>query len=55
MLARVHSCSVLGIEGIPLAIEVDNHPGLNKMTMVGLPDAAVKESQERVAAAMKNS
>lgn len=55
MLARVHSCSVLGIEGIPLAIEVDNHPGLNKMTMVGLPDAAVKESQERVTAAMKNS
>ncbi len=55
MLARVHSCSVLGIEGIPLTVEVDNHPGLNKLTMVGLPDLAVKESQERVHSAIKNS
>lgn len=55
MLARVLSCSVLGIEGVPLAVEVDNHPGLNRMTIVGLPDMAVKESQERVSSAIKNS
>jgi magnesium chelatase family protein len=55
MLARVWSCSFLGIEGIPLSVEVDNHPGLNKTVMVGLPDAAVKESQERVLSALKNS
>lgn len=55
LLARVWSCSFLGIEGIPLSVEVDNHPGLNKTIMVGLPDTAVKESQERVHSAIKNS
>lgn len=55
MLARVLSCSVLGIEGIPLTVEVDAHPGMPKFTMVGLPDAAVKESEQRVWSALKNS
>jgi len=45
----------LGIDGIPLAVEVDNYPGLNKLLIVGLPDAAVKESQERVSSAIRNS
>ena len=55
MLAQVHSCAVLGIDGIPLAVEVDNYPGMNKFAIVGLPDTAVKESQERVGSAIKNS
>lgn len=55
MLARVQSSAIHGIEGILLAVEVDNHPGMNKLTIVGLPDAAVKESQERVASAIRNS
>ena len=55
MLARVQSCAILGIDGIPLAVEVDNHPGMNKLVIVGLPDAAVKESQERVDSAIRNS
>jgi len=55
MLARIQTCTVLGIDGIPVAVEVDNHPGVNKMTMVGLADQAVKESQERVNSAIKNS
>jgi len=55
MLARIKSCAVAGIEGILLAVEVDNHPGMHKLIIVGLPDAAVKESQERVASAIKNS
>ncbi|MBI2422015.1 MAG: YifB family Mg chelatase-like AAA ATPase [Candidatus Hydrogenedentes bacterium] len=55
MLARVQSSAILGINGIPLSVEVDNAPGLNRFTIVGLPDAAVKESQERVNSAIKNS
>jgi len=55
MLARVHSCAMQGIDGIPVAVEVDNTPGTNKITIVGLPDMAVKESQERVSSAIKNS
>jgi len=55
MLARVQSCAVLGIDAFPLAIEVDNYPGMNNIYMVGLPDPAVKESKERVTSAIKNS
>jgi magnesium chelatase family protein len=55
VLARVQSSAVFGIEGIPLAVEVDNYPGTNKITIVGLADIAVKESQERVGSAIKNS
>ncbi|HPO12394.1 MAG TPA: magnesium chelatase domain-containing protein [Candidatus Hydrogenedentes bacterium] len=55
MLARVNSCAVLGIDAFPLSVEVDNVPGSNTIRMVGLPDAAVKESQDRVFTAMRNS
>ncbi|MCL4694339.1 MAG: YifB family Mg chelatase-like AAA ATPase [Candidatus Hydrogenedentes bacterium] len=55
MLARVQSCAVIGIDGYPLAIEVDNHIGSNQYYLVGLPDAAVKEGKERVGSALKNS
>jgi magnesium chelatase family protein len=55
VLARVHSCGVLGIDGFPLAVEVDNHPGTLRFTMVGLPDAAVKESRERVESALRSA
>ena len=50
-MARVQSCAVHGIDGIPLAIEVDNTPGKTNIFMVGLPDAAVKESKDRVISA----
>ncbi|MBI2434513.1 MAG: YifB family Mg chelatase-like AAA ATPase [Candidatus Hydrogenedentes bacterium] len=55
MLARVQSCAVVGIEGFPVAIEVDNAPGMERFRMVGLPDAAIKESEERVFTALRNS
>ncbi len=55
MLARVHSCGILGIDGHLLGVEVDTHAGMEKFFMVGLPDAAVKESRERVGPAIKNS
>jgi len=45
----------MGIDALPVAIEVDNHPGMNTMKMVGLPDAAVRESQERIVPALRNS
>ncbi len=55
MLARVQSCAVLGIDASPLAVEVDNYPGMFRLRIVGLPDKAVKESEERVSSAIKNS
>ncbi len=56
MLARVQSCAILGIDSIPVAVEVDASPGMNaRVIIVGLPDTAVKESSERVLAAVKNS
>ncbi len=55
MLARVQSCAVIGIEGFPVAVEVDNHPSTNQFYMVGLPDPAVRESRERVGSALRNA
>ena len=55
MLAKVTSCAVVGLEGVLIEVEVDIARGLPSMTIVGLPDAAVQESRERVRAAIKNS
>ncbi|MFQ5692265.1 MAG: YifB family Mg chelatase-like AAA ATPase [Nitrospinota bacterium] len=55
MLAKVLSAAVLGIEAYEVEVEVDLSPGLPAFTTVGLPDAAVKESRDRVAAAVKNT
>jgi magnesium chelatase family protein len=55
MLARVFSCAVIGLEGVVVEGEVDTGLGLPGMTIVGLPDAAVQESRERVQAAVKNA
>jgi magnesium chelatase family protein len=55
MLARTHSAAVVGIEAIPVEIEADLAPGLPGMVVVGLPDAAVKESRDRVKAALVNA
>ena len=54
-LARVRSGALLGIEGIPLDVEVDIGSGLPAFYIVGLPDAAVQEARERVRAAIKNA
>ncbi len=50
MLATVHACAVVGLEGYIVDVEVDFNPraGLPSFTIVGLPDTAVKESRERV-------
>lgn len=56
MLATVQSCAVVGLEGVPVAVEVDVSRGTaGRMTLVGLPDAAVRESVERVRSALLNS
>jgi magnesium chelatase family protein len=55
MLARVKSCAVIGLEGVIVDVEVDIGQGLPGITIVGLPDATVQESRERVQAAIKNS
>lgn len=55
MLAKVHSCAVIGLEAEPIHVEVDIASGLERVTMVGLPDTAVRESGERVRAAITNS
>jgi len=55
MLAKVNSCAVIGLEGAVVEVEVDISSGLPSQTIVGLPDAAVQESKERVRAAVRNS
>jgi len=55
MIARILSGAVLGIEGYLVEVEVNLSPGLPNFSIVGLPDAAVKESSDRVAAAVKNT
>jgi magnesium chelatase family protein len=55
MLAKVHSCAIVGLDGYVVEVEVDSSRGLASFTLVGLPDAAVKESSERVRAAIRNS
>ena len=54
MLAKVESLAVTGIEGVVLEIEVDVAQGLPTVVIVGLPDAAVRESRDRVKAALTN-
>jgi magnesium chelatase family protein len=55
MLARVYSCAVIGLEGVVVEVEVDYSNGLPAVIIVGLPDAAVQESRERVQTAVKNA
>ena len=55
MLAKVYSCAVVGLDGVLVEVEVDVGQGQPGMVLVGLPDAAVRESPERVRAAIRNS
>ncbi len=55
MLARVHSGAVYGVEAYPVEIEVNAGHGDPAVVIVGLPDAAVKESKDRVHTAITNS
>ena len=55
MLACLRSAAVFGIEASPVTIEVDVSFGLPGFTMVGLPDASVRESRDRIRSAVRNS
>lgn len=55
MLARIWSASLIGIDALKVGVEVDLSGGLPGVVVVGLPDAAVQESRERVRAALKNA
>ena len=55
MLASLRSAAVFGVDAYPVHIEVDVSFGLPHFTMVGLPDATVRESRDRVRSAIRNS
>ena len=55
MLAKDVAFVISGLDGIPVDVEADVNQGLFAFEIVGLPDAAVKESRERVRSAIKNS
>ncbi len=55
MHAVVHSCSLTGLDGVVIDVEVDISNGLPKHTVVGLPDTAVQEARERTKSAIRNS
>ena len=55
MLAKVMSFALVGLEGVPVEVEADINKGMTAFEVVGLPDAAVKESRERVNSAVRNS
>src|SRR4030065_2883435 len=55
MLSKILSASLIGIDAHTVEVEVDiTSKGLPHFSTVGLPDAAVKESKDRVRAALKN-
>ena len=55
MLAKVHSGAVYGVDAYAVEIEVNSGGGDPQTVIVGLPDAAVKESKDRVHTAIVNS
>ena len=55
MLSKVTSFALCGLAGVPISVETDINHGLPAFELVGLADAAVKESKERVRSAVKNS
>src|SRR4051812_36685448 len=55
MLASLRSAAVFGVDACPVHVEVDVGFGLPTFNMVGLPDASVRESRDRVRSAIRNS
>ena len=55
MLASIPSATLHGVDGRPVSVEVHVSAGLPGFTVVGLPDAAVRESRDRVRAALLSS
>ena len=55
MVSRILSCTVSGLHAVPVHVELDITNGLPGLTIVGMGDTAVRESRERVLAALRNS
>ena len=55
MVAKVHSMGLWGMDAFTVKVEADLSIGIPAFDIVGLPDASVKESRDRVRSAMKNS
>ncbi len=55
MLSKAMCCALSGVEGVRVQVETDVSGGAFAFSLVGLPDAAVRESRDRVFSAMKNS
>ena len=54
MVEKTYSMGLYGLEAFPVEVEADLSQGLPAFELVGLPDAAVKESRDRVRSALKN-
>lgn len=54
MVSQIYGMGLYGMDAFPVQVEADLSQGLPSFELVGLPDAAVKESRDRVRAAMKN-
>jgi len=55
LVSRILSCTVKGLEAVPVHVELDMTGGLPGLTIVGMGDTAIRESRERVLAALRNS
>ncbi|MBM3274610.1 MAG: ATP-dependent protease, partial [Candidatus Sericytochromatia bacterium] len=55
MQVSVHGAATVGVQGVPVDVEVDVSNGIPQFLIVGLGDTAVQESKERVRAAVRNS
>lgn len=55
MHAKIHSATIVGVDACEVHIEVDLSLGMLNFFIVGLPDAAIKESRQRITTALKNS
>lgn len=55
MFASIHSATVVGVDAVPVMVEVDVAAGLQKVQLVGLPEGAVRESRVRVRSSMENA
>ncbi len=55
MLAQTSSAALIGVEAHPIEVELHLAVGLSQFNIVGLPDGAIRESRDRIAAAMTNS
>lgn len=55
MISKINSAAVVGLDAVPIEVEVDIGSGLPNFLIVGLPDKSVEEAKERVRSAIKNS